>query len=155
MKMVVCDVSRTVICDFPVDVGKTIPDRYASSVFLDGSLDLIGRCRRPPQKIARETGSQALVRQPVFWARIGLSGCGGFGRYSERRPSCELRKMAPRKSIEQHHLTCWGRDKFAIKTQSTFCTRPLMQVNTVPPALRPNCADDLTIIDARPRGQSQ
>ena len=89
----------------PGRVRETVPDRWAAAIFVHGSLDLIGRGRRAPQKIVRKTGRGCSTSCSAVRVRLGQSGPGRQHRHAKGRPACNPAKLAPGKSLEWHHFT--------------------------------------------------
>ena len=105
MIMVGRGISVAVIGDRSGRVREAVPDRRTAAAFVYGSLDLIGRGRRAPQKIVRKTGRGCSISCSAIRVRLGQSGPGRQHRHAKRRPACNPAKLAPGKSLEWHHFT--------------------------------------------------
>src|SRR5215831_11144878 len=105
MIVVDCDVRIAAVGDRSARMCETVPDRWASSVLVDGSFYLISRCRRSPQKAFGKAGTGARAGQGAFRARFGPTELDEVRRCTKsRRPACKLGKMTPGKSVEQHRF---------------------------------------------------
>jgi hypothetical protein len=101
MIVVAGGVSRAPIRDRAWLVCEQIPDRGTAAVFVDGTLDLIGRGGRALQKPVRKAGRVFISGQISQRVRAASAGDAG---HSERRPAQGFGELAPGQFQERHRF---------------------------------------------------